>query len=139
MQNLAYAAGNGKPFNLISSGIGASEVTPGGLILSATTTAGKSSSALTGTYFGTNATLNQLAFGQVSGPWMIGGDTAITQSNYEGTNSLAAGKNRTRASFDRVSYNISRPISKRMGGCFSEAEQKLQSFHSARSPKWRRR
>src|ERR1700742_563118 len=37
MQNPAYTATNGKPYYLISSGIGASEVTPGGVILSATT------------------------------------------------------------------------------------------------------
>jgi iron complex outermembrane receptor protein len=126
MQNPAYAAGNGKPFNLISSGIGASEVTPGGLILSATTLAGKSSSALTGTYFGTNASLNQLTFGQVSGPWMLGGDTAITQSNYEGTNSLAAAENRESV-FGRVSYNITPDIE--AWADVSVSRDKTQSFY----------
>ena len=126
MQNPAYAAGNGKPYYLISKGIGASEVTPGGLILGATTTAGKSSSALNGTYFGTNASLNQLTFGQVSGPWMLGGDTAITQSNYEGTNSLAAGENR-QSVFGRVSYNITPDIEAWLD--VSVSRDKTQSFY----------
>jgi iron complex outermembrane receptor protein len=126
MQNPAYAAGNGKPYYLISSGIGASEVTPGGLILSANTTAGKSSTALRGTYFGTDASLNQLTFGQVSGPWMLGGDTAITQSNYEGTNSLAAGENRESV-FGRISYNVTPDIEAWLD--VSVSRDKTQSFY----------
>jgi iron complex outermembrane recepter protein len=147
MQNPAYAAGNGKPYYLISSGIGASEVTPGGLILSATTTAGKSYTGLTGTYFGTNAAINQLAFGQVSGPWMLGGDTAITQSNYQGTNSLAAGENR-QSVFGRVSYNITPDIEAWVDGSVSRDREHLsagpqrrrchhpvrQPFHTGRPP-----
>jgi iron complex outermembrane receptor protein len=126
MQNPAYAVGNGQPFYLISSGIGASEVTPGGLILSATTTAGKTSSALTGTYFGTNASLNQLTFGQVSGPWMIGGDTKITQSNYQGTNSLAAAENRE-SIFGRIAYDITPDINAWLD--VSVSRDKTQSFY----------
>jgi iron complex outermembrane receptor protein len=126
MQNPAYVAGNGKPYYLISSGIGASEVTPGGVILSATTGAGKASTALNGTYFGTNASLNQLTFGQVSGPWMLGGDTAITQSNYEGTNSLAAAENRESV-FGRVSYNLTPDIEAWLD--VSVSRDKTQSFY----------
>ena len=126
MNNPAYTATNGKPYYLISSGIGASEVTPGGVILSATTAAKTASSALNGTYFGTNASLNQLTFGQVSGPWMLGGDTAITQSNYQGSNSLAAGEKR-QSVFARVSYNITPDIEAWVDGSISR--DKTQSFY----------
>jgi outer membrane receptor protein involved in Fe transport len=107
VQNPAYNAttNNTVPFYLIQSGIGASQVSPGGLVLSSTTTGGASSTALRGTYFGTNATVNNLAFGQVTGPWMIGGDTAVTQANYGGTNSLAAGENR-QSIYSRGSYYV---------------------------------
>jgi outer membrane receptor protein involved in Fe transport len=93
------------PYYLIQTGIGASQVAPGGLILSSTTTAGASSTALRGTYFGTNASVNNLAFGTTTGPWMIGGDTAVTQANYEGTNSLAAGEIRGSV-YAKASYYI---------------------------------
>ena len=97
------------PFYLIQTGIGASQVAPGGLVLSSTTTAGASSTALRGTYFGTNATVNQLNFGTTTGPWMIGGDTAVTQANYEGTNSLAAAEIRGSV-YSRASFYITPEI-----------------------------
>lgn len=105
VQNPAYTATNGLPFYLYASGVGAGQVSPGGLILSSTTTTGASSTLLRGTYFGTNATVNNLAFGTTTGQWMIGGDTAVTQAGYGGTNSLAAGETRE-AVYSRVSYNI---------------------------------
>ena len=40
---------------------------------------------------------------------MIGGDTAITQSNYEGTNSLAAAENRE-SIFGRIAYDVTPDI-----------------------------
>lgn len=109
IQNPAYAAGNGQPFYVIQRGIGASQVSPGGLVLNSVTNAGVNSNALRGTYFGTNATVNNLAFGTTSGPWMIGGDTAVTQANYGGTNSLAAGDTR-QSLYARGSYYITPDI-----------------------------
>lgn len=103
--NPAYTATNGAPYYLYTSGVGASQVAPGGLILSSTTTAGTASTLLKGTYFGQNATVNNLNFGTQTGPWMIGGDTAVTQANYGGTSTLAAGEVRE-AVYSRVSYNI---------------------------------
>jgi iron complex outermembrane receptor protein len=103
--NPAYTSTNGLPYYLYTSGVGASQVAPGGLVLSSTTTAGTASTLLRGTYFGQNATVNNLNFGATTGPWMIGGDTAVTQANYGGTSSLAAGEVRE-AVYSRLSYNI---------------------------------
>ena len=100
VQNPAYTATNGQPFYLIQSGIGASQVSPGGLIVSG---------PLQGTYFGKNAVVNQLAYGAITGPWMIGGDTAVTQDNYGGTNSLAAGETRESV-YTRGSYYVTPDI-----------------------------
>jgi iron complex outermembrane recepter protein len=98
VQNPAYNAttNTSVPFYLIQKGIGASQVSPGGLIVSG---------PLQGTYFGKSAVVNQLAYGAITGPWMIGGDTAVTQDNYGGTNSLAAGETRESV-YSRGSYYI---------------------------------
>ena len=98
--NPAYAAGNGQPYYLITSGIGASQVAPGGLVVSG---------PLKGTYFGVNASVNQLAYGATSGPWMVGGDTAVTMNNYVGTNSLSAGEIRENF-YGRGSYSVTADI-----------------------------
>ena len=108
--NPAYAqttptTSNGQPYYLYTSGVGAGQVSPGGLVLSSTTTTGAASTLLRGTYFGTSGTVNNLAFGTVTGQWMIGGDTGVTQAGYGGTSSLAAGEVRD-AIYSRVSYNI---------------------------------
>jgi len=113
VQNPAYVAtttggvttSNGQPYYLYQSGVGAGQVSPGGLILSSTTTAGASSTLLRGTYFGTNAAVNNLAFGTTTGQWMIGGDTGVTQAGYGGTSTLAAGEVRE-SIYSRVSYSI---------------------------------
>jgi iron complex outermembrane receptor protein len=100
VQNPTYTATNGQPFYLIQPGIGASQVSPGGLVVSG---------PLQGTYFGKNAVVNQLSYGAITGPWMIGGDTAVTQDNYGGTNSLAAGENR-QSVYARGSYYVTPDI-----------------------------
>jgi len=85
INNPAYTAANGQPFRLVQSGIGASQQTPGGLIVSG---------PLRGRYFGPIdpdtgvASVGTLQYGQVSGPWMVGGDWQYTRSNHAGTNSL---------------------------------------------------
>ena len=115
VQNPAYTATNGQPFYLIQSGIGASQVTPGGLVINSTTVpapgkaAGVTSAAFAGTYFGLNATIKNLAYGTTTGPWMIGGDTAVTQDGYGGTNSLAAGEQR-QSLYTRGSYYVTPDI-----------------------------
>jgi len=109
VQNPAYSATNGQPFYLIQKGIGSSQVAPGGLVLNSVTTGGANSSLLRGTYFGVNGAVNNLAYGTVTGPWMIGGDTAVTQDNYGGTSSLAAGENRE-SLYGRGSYYITPDI-----------------------------
>ena len=100
IQNPAYTATNGQPFYLIQPGSGASQVAPGGLIVSG---------PLMGTYFGKNAVVNHLSYGTITGPWMIGGDTAVTQDNYGGTNSLAAGDTRE-SLYVRGSYYVTPDI-----------------------------
>ncbi|WP_304191113.1 TonB-dependent siderophore receptor [Phenylobacterium aquaticum] len=86
----------GLPYYVVSHNVGISSYTPGGLI-----TAG----ALKGTYFGVNGAVNQLAYGQVSGQWMIGGDWKYSSSGMNGTNSLAPDEDRDSV-FGRVSYDL---------------------------------
>jgi outer membrane receptor protein involved in Fe transport len=111
VQNPAYNAttNSSVPFYLIQSGIGASQVSPGGLVLGSTTTGGAASTAFRGTYFGQNATVNNLAFGATTGPWMIGGDTAVTQDGYGGSSTLAAGEVRE-SIYSRGSYYVTPDI-----------------------------
>jgi iron complex outermembrane receptor protein len=107
VQNPAYNAttNSGVPFYLIQKGIGAGQVTPGGLVINSTTTAGATSTILKNTYFGQNASINTLSPGVVTGQWMIGGETGVTMRNYEGTSSLAAGEVRE-SGYTRTSYSI---------------------------------
>jgi iron complex outermembrane receptor protein len=102
IDNPAYTPTNGQPFRLVSAGIGVSQQTPGGLI---------TSGPLRGTYFGTinpatgTASTGQLVFGQVSGPWMVGGDWEYTQQVHSGSNSLSGDEDR-RGLFTRVSFDV---------------------------------
>ncbi|MDP2213719.1 TonB-dependent siderophore receptor [Phenylobacterium sp.] len=84
-----------QPFYVVADNVGISSYAPGGLI-----TAGP----LRGTYFGVNGSVNQLAYGQVSGQWMIGGDWEYT-SSLNGTNSLLPDEDRD-SFFGRVSYEV---------------------------------
>ncbi|HEU0095978.1 MAG TPA: hypothetical protein VFQ52_05960, partial [Rhizomicrobium sp.] len=81
VQNPAYTATNGQPFYLIQSGIGASQVAPGGLVINSVTNTGATSNLLKGTYFGGNASINNLNYGATTGQFMVGGDTNVTQDN----------------------------------------------------------
>jgi len=102
MQNPAWTATSRVPERIVGPGIGPSLHTPGGLI-----TAGP----LRGTYFGTidpatgTASTGQLVFGQVSGPWMIGGDYEMTRALHLGSNSLASDESR-QTYFGRVSWAL---------------------------------
>ncbi len=86
----------GAPYYIVSRNVGISAYTPGGLI-----TAGP----LKGTYFGVNGSVNQLAYGAVSGQWMVGGDWKYSSSGMNGTNSLAPDEDRD-SLFGRVSYDL---------------------------------
>ena len=102
IDNPYYTPTNGQPRRLVQAGIGSSNFTPGGLI---------TSGPLRGTYFGAidpatgRATVNQLAYGAVSGQWMIGGDYDLTSANHRGSNSLANDEDRI-SLFGRASYEI---------------------------------
>jgi outer membrane receptor protein involved in Fe transport len=102
INNPSYTATNGQPFRLVQSGIGPSQQTPGGLIVSG---------PLRGKYFGPIdpstgvASVGTLQYGQVSGPWMVGGDWKYTRSNHAGTNSLIPDEER-RTFFGRASFAI---------------------------------
>ncbi|PHS43774.1 MAG: hypothetical protein COB03_19145 [Alteromonas sp.] len=84
----------GSPFYYVGDGIGISTYTPGGLI---------NSGPLQGTYFGVDGAVGQLAYGDVSGQWMQGGDWEYTTSGMIGTNSLAAEIDRKNL-FGRLSW-----------------------------------
>ncbi len=102
IDNPAYTATNGQPRRIVQSGIGSSNFTPGGLI---------TSGPLRGTYFGNidpstgRATVNQLAYGEVSGQWMVGGDYEVTSANHRGSNSLANDEERT-SIFARANFRF---------------------------------
>lgn len=102
IDNPAYTATNGQPFRLVSGGIGVSQQTPGGVI---------TSGPLRGTYFSTInpstglASTGNLVFGQVSGPWMVGGDWQYTSDVHSSSNSLIGDEDR-RGLFSRVSYDV---------------------------------
>lgn len=104
INNPNYTATNGQPFRLVQAGIGPSQQSPGGLIVSG---------PLRGTYFGTidqttgRATVGQLAYGttSTSNPWMIGGDWQYTSQGHEGSNSLAPDEER-RTIFGRASFEL---------------------------------
>lgn len=84
------------PFYILSKNVGISAYTPGGLI-----TAGP----LRGTYFGVNSSVNQLAYGAVTGQWMIGGDGQYAISDMLGSNTLIPDEDRN-SFFGRVSYEL---------------------------------
>jgi iron complex outermembrane receptor protein len=86
----------GAPYYIVSDHVGISAYTPGGLI-----TAGP----LKGTYFGVNGAVNQLAYGAVSGQWMVGGDWDYASSGMVGTNTLIPDEDRD-SYFGRVSYEL---------------------------------
>jgi len=98
--NPAYTATNGQPYYRIGGGAYPSQVAPGGLVVSG---------PLQGTYFGTNASVGQLSYGAVSGPWMVGGDGQVTTQNYVNTLSLASSELRQNV-FGRVGYMITPEI-----------------------------
>ncbi|TIX50818.1 TonB-dependent receptor [Alteraurantiacibacter aquimixticola] len=103
IENPAYTPTNGLPARIVQSGIGSSNFTPGGLIVSG---------PFQGTYFGTTdlgtglASLGQLNYGQVSGQWMIGGDYEYASLGHAGSNSLANDEERI-GIFGRASYEFS--------------------------------
>ncbi|MGH1556736.1 hypothetical protein ACRAWD_00890 [Caulobacter segnis] len=47
-----------------------------------------------GTCFGVNGAVNQLAYGTVSGQWMVGGDWDYSSSGMVGTNTLIPDEDR---------------------------------------------
>lgn len=118
--------------NLITTGVGSGNFTPGGLILGARNSAGNvvslTSSALTtsallastraalvNTYFGTidpntgKATTGTLAVGQRAGQWMLGGDYRYASSSHVGTATLLPSESR-KSAFARLSWDFSPAI-----------------------------
>ncbi len=102
IQNPNYSPSNGEPWFHVGRGIGPSLYTPGGLV---------TNGPLRGTYFGRinpqtgEPVVNQLVYGEVSGPWMIGGDYRITREGHHNSNSLSSDEDR-RLYFGRVSWEL---------------------------------
>lgn len=122
MQNPLWSAAqngiNGEPERYVGPNIAPSQHTYGGLI-----TAGP----LRGTYFGTvnpatgTAATGQLVFGDVSGPWMRGGDWQLTREGHAGSNSLASDEAR-QTYFSRLSWDLTSSIEVFGQVSFSEFE-----------------
>ncbi len=106
IQNPNYSPTNGEPWFHVGPNIGPSLHTSGGLV---------TSGPLRGTYFGRidpatgEPVVNQLVFGQVAGPWMIGGDYELTREGHIGSNSLSSDEDR-RTYFGRVSWELTPSI-----------------------------
>lgn len=94
ISNPYYTPTNGQPDWIVTDGAGPSLMTPGGLI---------TNTALKGIYFGEGGTVNNLAYGDVRGGDMIGGDWQITQTN--DTQSLHASEER-KGAFARLSFEL---------------------------------
>lgn len=118
--------------NLITTGVGSGNFTPGGLILGARNAAGNvvaltsasltsaallasTQAALVNTYFGTItgpcpgagcASTGTLAVGQRSGQWMLGGDYVYASSSHYGSATLLPSEHR-KSAFGRVSWDFS--------------------------------
>lgn len=111
------------PARLIQSGIGTSQITPGGLI---------STGPFRGTYFGTidpatgRATTGNLAFGQVNGQWMVGGDYLYTREGHIGTATLQPSEERVSA-FSRLSYAFDEAFE--LFGQFAYSRYNGQSYY----------
>lgn len=101
----------GQPERIIVSGAGSSNFTPGGLITGCRNAGGAvAGCSLTGTYFGEIGangipSINELAYGQVSGQWMVGGDYRVTSANHASSNSLANDEDRI-SLFGRASFEV---------------------------------
>ncbi|ANO52750.1 TonB-dependent receptor domain-containing protein [Woeseia oceani] len=98
VNNPDYVPGNGLPERLVVGNAGQSVMTPGGII---------TNTALRGTYFGVNSTVNQFAYGNTRDPWTIGGDWQLGQSN--NTVSLIPEDDRDGV-FAHLTYNITDSI-----------------------------
>lgn len=113
------------PARYVGSGIGESNSTPGGLILSG---------PLRGTYFGSinpatgQSGTGQLVFGPSAGQWMIGGDYEYTRTTHIGTQTLTPDEDRLGA-FGRVSYEFSPAIE--IYGQFSYNKYEGESYYQA--------
>lgn len=91
----------GAPYYIVTDNAGSSTYTPGGLV---------TSGPLKGTYFGVNGSVNQLAYGAVSGQWMVGGDWQYSSSAMNGSNTLMPDQQRD-SYFGRVSYELTPNLS----------------------------
>ncbi|MDF0541721.1 TonB-dependent receptor [Sphingobium sp. H39-3-25] len=111
------------PEYLITAGAGTGTFSPGGLV---------TSGALRGTYFGNidpatgRATVNQLAFGQTSGQWMVGGDYKIASEGHAGSATLQPAETR-RSAFGRLSYEFAPAIE--VYGQFAYSRYSGQSYY----------
>lgn len=111
------------PARIVQSGIGTSQFTPGGLI---------SAGPFRGTYFGTinpatgRATTGELAFGQVNGQWMVGGDYLYTRQGHLSSASLQPSEERVSA-FSRLSYEFDEAIE--LFGQFAYSRYNGRSFY----------
>ncbi|MEM8490543.1 MAG: TonB-dependent receptor [Pseudomonadota bacterium] len=100
----------GQPRFLVTNEVGIQAYAPGGIInLVNGNGPGNDPTGLVGTYFGLGGQPNQLAYGEVTGQWMIGGDWDQLLDSMRGTNSLAAEDNRD-SYFGRVDFNVTQNI-----------------------------
>jgi len=111
------------PARLVQAGIGTSQFTPGGLI---------STGPFRGTYFGTidpatgKATTGNLAFGQVNGQWMVGGDYLYARQGHLSSATLQPSEERVSA-FSRLSYEFDEAF--QLFGQFAYSRYNGQSYY----------
>ena len=101
----------GQPRFLVTDNVGIHAYAPGGIInLVNGNGPGNDPTGLVGTFFGIGGQPNQLAYGEVTGQWMIGGDWDRLLGSMRGTNSLAAEDNRD-SYFGRVDFALNDSVS----------------------------
>ena len=76
---------NGQPYFISASNVVPSELAPGGIIVQ---------QPRDGRLFRPGGTVSHLAYGEVAGPWMVGGDQVTTCLNSCGTADLAPAEDR---------------------------------------------
>lgn len=105
--NTAFAT-NGLPNLILAKGVHTANMTPGGLVVGSTTTAGAASTLLKGTQFLAGGTPAQYQYGQVFGALMIGGDgygANLSNSTVLGTPLQSL------SSFAKADYDINDKVS----------------------------
>lgn len=119
--NPAFAVGNGQPRNLVVSGAGTNNATPGGIINSSTAIAGSgvAANSLRGIYFGPGGQPRNFDYGLQAGTLSVGGDWALADNSRN--IGLSAAEDR-QGIFGRLSFEATPWATIYFEGAYNETE-----------------